>query len=217
MVVNCVACTRMLVLLFVFGWQCVSASKASELQDAVKAGDVGRVQAALSAGADINETDIYQGTPLHMAARINGTAVATLLIERGMKVDVRDSKGRTPLMIAAISGKTEVAELLLRTGADPLAEEPTFYDTPLYVAAMNGHLDFVKMMLSRGVSVNFQNTHTGETPLWVAAMDGQMEVMEFLLSNGADPNIASSNGMTPMSISSDNRVKDLLRKFGAKE
>ena len=142
--------------------------------------------------------------------------MAILLIERGTKVDLRDSKGRTPLMIAAISGKTDVAELLLRAGADPLAEEPTFYDTPLYVAAMNGHLDFVKMMLSRGVSVNFQNTHTGETPLWVAAKDGQAEVTEFLLSNGADPNIASTNGMTPMSVSSDSRVKDLLRKFGAK-
>ena len=156
MVMNRLVCARIFVLLLVFGWLGVSAGKASELQDAVKAGDVGRVQAALSAGADINEADVYQGTPLHMAARINGTAVATLLIDRGMKVDVRDAKGRTPLMIAAISGRKEIAELLLLAGADPLAEEPTYYDTPLYVAAMNGHLGFVKMMLSRGVSVNFQ-------------------------------------------------------------
>ena len=165
MTINYRVRTWVLVLLLGFGWSGAGTAKASELQDAVKANDIERVQAALAAGADIDETDVYQGALLHMAARINGTAVATLLIERGTKVDLRDLKGRTPLMIAAISGKTDVAELLLRAGADPLAEEPTFYDTPLYVAAMNGHLDFVKMMLSRGVSVNFQNTHTGETPL----------------------------------------------------
>ncbi len=246
-------CTRMLVLLLVFGWLGTSPSKASELLDAIKADDAGRVQAALAAGADISENDVYMGSPLHIAvargsaeiikllvdgganvnaegvgslkrahplhiaARVNGVAAATLLIERGASVDGRDSQGRTPLMIAASNGQTEIAKLLLKKGADPLAEESEYHDIAMYIAAMNGHLDIVKLFVSNGVDANFRNTRTGETILWVAAMDNRLDVAKFLLSNGADPNIADKRGDTPIKVSHDPKVKDLLRKFGAKE
>lgn len=253
MSVNLRVCTRILVPLLVLGWLGASPANASELLEAIKADDGGRVQAALLAGADINENDVYMGSPLHVAvargsveivtllieaganvdaegvgsqrkahplhiaARVNGGAVASLLLERGAKVDSRDQEGRTPLTIAASNGQTEIAELLLKAGADPLAEELNYHDTPIYFAAMNGHLDVVKLIVSKGVSVNYRNTHTGETPLWVAAMDNRLDVAAFLLSNGADPNIADKRGDTPIKVSHDPKVKDLLRKFGAKE
>ena len=67
MTINYRVRTWVLVLLLGFGWSGAGTAK-TELQDAVKANDIERVQAALAAGADIDETDVYQGALLHMAA-----------------------------------------------------------------------------------------------------------------------------------------------------
>ena len=246
-------CAWTFALFLAFFWPGATPVMASELLDAVKAEDVGRVQAALSAGADAKELDpstmtalhmaaargsvdiarllidagadveaetgMGQGKahPLHLAAEFDRAAVAALLLEHGAKVDVRDSRSNTALLIAAKSGYADVVEVLLRAGADPLAEEANYRDTAIYIAAMRGHLDVVKLIVSKGVDVNLRNSQTGETPLWVAAMESRVDVMEFLLSSGADPNIADSSGKTPIKASSDPRVQDLLRKFGASE
>ena len=80
----------------------------------------------IDAGANVDAEGIgcqRKAHPLHIAARVNGVAAAALLIERGVKVDARDSEGRTPLMVAVSNGQTEVAELLLNAGADRLSEE----------------------------------------------------------------------------------------------
>lgn len=242
-------CVRTLALSLFFFWPGATAVMASELLDAVKAEDVGRVEAALAAGADANELDPSTMTPLHMAAargsvdiarllidagaetgtgqgkahplhlaaEFDHAAVAALLLEHGAKADVRDSRSNTALLIAAKSGYADVVEVLLQAGADPLAEEASYHDTAIYIAAMKGNLDVVKLIVSQGVDVNLRNSHTGETPLWVASMESRFNVMEFLLSSGADPNIADSSGKTPIKTTSDPRVLDLLRKFGASE
>ena len=246
-------CVRTLALSLFFFWPGATAVMASELLDAVKAEDVGRVEAALAAGADANELDPSTMTPLHMAAargsadiarllidagadveaetgtgqgkahplhlaaEFDHAAVAALLLEHGAKADVRDSRSNTALLIAAKSGYADVVEVLLQAGADPLAEDASYHDTAIYIAAMKGHLDVVKLIVSQGVDVNLRNSHTGETPLWVASMESRFNVMEFLLSSGADPNIADSSGKTPIKTTSDPRVLDLLRKFGASE
>ena len=73
----------------------------------------------LAAGADANGT-AFEGQTMLMTAALSGKADAVrLLLQRGARVDVKDSyRGQTALMWAAAEGHTKAAELLLEAGAE---------------------------------------------------------------------------------------------------
>jgi ankyrin repeat protein len=195
-------------------------STLTALHMAASRGAVDIAGLLINAGADVNaQAGSGQGLvrPLHLATQFNRPAVVALLLQHGADVDATTSRGETALLLAAKSGYVDIAEQLLQSGADPLAAEASYGDTAIYIAAMNGFLDVVKLMVSSGVDVNLQNSRTGETALWVAAMDNRADVVAFLLSAGADPNIANGKGQTPLQMSSDPAVQDVLRKAGAKD
>ena len=65
----------------------------------------------------------YHPAPIHLAAGLDQADAATLLINHGCDVDIRDNRGWTALMEAAIHGNVSVAEVLLRAGANAQLKE----------------------------------------------------------------------------------------------
>jgi cytohesin len=101
-------------LVLIGSWCC-----ASDLQDAIKAGDLERVKSVLSRGDNVNARDALGSTPLHDAAWIGDEAITALLIDRGADIDARHEEGgSTPLHYAVIKNNREVAALLVARGAD---------------------------------------------------------------------------------------------------
>jgi len=115
-----------------------------ELFVAAEDGDLGRVQAALTAGARIDIAAQGGWEALMYAVSRGDPAIVELLIQRGANPNQREdtmgsrcldpcvanacrgwasTDGRTPLMTAAVSGYTEVVRVLLEAGADPLLED----------------------------------------------------------------------------------------------
>jgi ankyrin repeat protein len=73
------------------------------------------VEALLKAGAHVSSTTSYRDqTPLHIAAKMNNVAGATLLLKAAAKVMPKDADGKTPLDLAT-SG--EMIRLLKSHGA----------------------------------------------------------------------------------------------------
>ena len=70
---------------------------------------------------DLNWHDSKGWYPLHYAAQQYLVEIATLLIEAGADLEVKDDYGNTPLWRATFSsnGKGDIIELLLAKGADP--------------------------------------------------------------------------------------------------
>ncbi|KAL1521560.1 hypothetical protein AB1Y20_021219 [Prymnesium parvum] len=81
--------------------------------------DPGAVDAALAAGADINQKDKYGFTPLMLAIKAqNSKLIYKLLDVSGVDVNCKSNRGFTPLMIAAWKGDTGCASKLISMGAD---------------------------------------------------------------------------------------------------
>jgi ankyrin repeat protein len=137
------------------------------------------VEALLAAGADVHLCRMWEGTPLHDAARFGLTHVADMLISHGAEVNSRgDYMDRTPLHLAAAYDRLKMVEFLLAKGAEIEAVAGTDdrdgrrtspywrqYNsgslerrlgrkpgtgTPLQMAAQEGHADVVKRLIERG-------------------------------------------------------------------
>lgn len=67
--------------------------------------------------ADVNATDAWEETPLHFAARLNGSAeVCAHLLQHGADINAVNSDGDTPVLLAARAGHAAACELLLARG-----------------------------------------------------------------------------------------------------
>lgn len=75
----------------------------------------------LASGANINQKNYGDFTPLHSAARSGNTAMVRFLIEKGADIEARTLDFETPLHWAAIMGKADCISALLAAKANPLA------------------------------------------------------------------------------------------------
>ena len=83
-----------------------------QLIDAVKTGQLAKVDEALNAGADIQQQDEQGWTPLNWAAGSGSVEIVGLLLNRGADVFQTGLDQRTPYRIAVAAKHTDVARLL---------------------------------------------------------------------------------------------------------
>jgi ankyrin repeat protein len=103
----------------------------------------------LDQGADVNATDHFGNTALHLAVRY--PEVVRLLLERGARINARNAFGDTPLHKAV--GDRRIVELLLSAGADARARN-LFDKTPLDYSLRGGtsvyNLSIVELLIKAG-------------------------------------------------------------------
>ena len=112
----------------------------------------------ISQGANINDRNKYDISPLHYAADEGHLEIVKLLISQGADID---AKGAFHLYYSPM-------HLILGC-------------TPLHLAANKGHLEIVKFLISHGAKYNAKNNE-GDTPLTVAKTGRHNEVVTFLVS-----------------------------------
>ena len=162
--------------------------------------------------ADFDESLTY----LHWMAIADRTAGVELLLPNGAAMDATDENDRTPLHWVAESSTgrtTDTARALLAHGAAVDAKDEGGY-TALHLAAKGGHRNLVVTLLAHGAAVDAKasaSSHTGEdwTPLHLAAFNGHRDVAEVLLEYGAEVDARTSEGLTPLYLSSG-REKDIV-------
>jgi ankyrin repeat protein len=174
--------------------------QAGELQDAVKANDVPRVEALLAAGTDINDSDLF-GTPLHMAVARGSLEMVNLLIDRGADLEAEASAGQRyahPVHTAAQANQAAVLEILAKRGAKIDARNGDG-ETALIIAARNGYLNVAQTLVDAGADpLGGDSTH-GYTPIHMASAWGRLDLVKYFLSIGVDVNLRTGpNGETPL-------------------
>jgi ankyrin repeat protein len=163
---------------------------------AAREGDIESARALLDAGADVNQTTEYTWTPLLTAVNNRNYALASMLVDRGANVNLANKGGWTPLYIATDNRNIE--------GGDYPVPKPDL-----------DHLDIITKLLEKGADPNArvkENTLTrtiftmqwffedGATAFARAAQSSDTVLMKLLLKHGADPNIATANGDTAITL-----------------
>ena len=131
------------------------------------------VELLISDGADVNATNEYGMTPLHLITPYHSSGdetsigIAKTLISAGADVNIKDNEGATPLHLVADSEgwdiDEELAEMFIAAGANVNAKDNDGY-TPLHCAVQSNTVDFVQYLISHGADVNVKN-NDGKTPL----------------------------------------------------
>jgi len=164
------------------------------------------IQAAINAGAKLDDRNENDLTPLMCAAAGNQNPdVITTLLRAGAKLDDRDKNGTTPLMWAAIANQNpDMITTLLRAGAK-LDDRNIVGWTPLMCAAIfNKNPDIITTLLKAGAKID-ERSNIGMTPLMNAAEQNENpDVVMTLLNAGADPTIKSYEGKTALDYAQGN-------------
>jgi ankyrin repeat protein len=174
---------------------------ATDLTDAVRAGDVARVELLLNSGADSNKRSPYNG-PLHDAARLGLAEIKTILIRAGTDVELSGFGGVHPLHSTAMAGQAKIVSILLASGAKVDSLDNTGR-TPL-LSFMSG--DVVEAhtliaLLEGGADPNLLDGPVPFHALDYAAMNGRAQVADLLITFGANLD-AKDNlyGETPLHL-----------------
>ena len=199
----------------------VEKAQAEQLLFWCVLGDIGRVEKAISKGANINAVDeVFGDTPIVKAVINCHKDVVALLLTVEASIDVVNRAGETALPIAERDSTPEIARML-RAHAEALAaglakapvawadrgEDLWFWAAEGGVGMGDG-LDYeasnalacaeTTKLLDAGINVDARDAESNETPLMAAAACGAMGVVQLLLKRGADPREIDSSGANPV-------------------
>jgi DNA-binding beta-propeller fold protein YncE len=164
-------------------------------------GDLDEVNRLLAAGADVHAADARGRTALIATAYGRHNGVARALIDAGADVNRRDDSKQSAFLIPTADGNVGLLRLTLAAGADVQSKD-SYNGTGLIRAADRGHADVIAELLATPIQVNHVN-RLGWTALLEAIILGDggprhAECVRLLLAAGADPNLADSQGVTPL-------------------
>jgi ankyrin repeat protein len=163
------------------------------------AGDLEMVRLLVAHGANVNSSTSSHSTPLLLAITADKTQVARFLLEKGADAKVVDDDGMTVLMMVGGGASVEFVRLLVEHGASVRAKGTTFSRSVLLIMAAHADASVLQYILEQGAQADINTKDTeGTTPLAEAAMNGNAGAVKLLLERGANPNIAGSDGGTPL-------------------
>ena len=97
----------------------------------------------------VNGADSRGVTPLMTAVFHGGSAVVSLLLERGARMDALDSDGRDALCYAAAAGHEDILTLLAASETRAFAAaSPVLETSPYYWAVIAGHPHILKRLIA---------------------------------------------------------------------
>lgn len=177
----------------------VFAQQVAKMLKAAGEGDSDSVRALLSEDARLTEArDVYDKTPLHLAAEKNHAEIAGILLEAGANLEQLTTWGMTPLEWAANMNSRAVADKLIAAGARLNMWSAAGLGMPETVAAFFGPDDSLRDGAAQtrnkrepggkwvAVPAPTDRREIISDAFYIASRNGHAPVAQFLLDKGAD-------------------------------
>ena len=162
----------------------------------------------LRCGADVNQADDQQDTPLYIAVNHEASIdLVQILLNHGANVSSQNRQRRSPFHAACITGSLEHIEELIKYAKGPLNETDLYGQNGLHLALQNWNsfdtnedlLDSITLIVNSGVQLNAQD-YKGWSVLHHASYYLGMDFIPRLLKMGVDPFLQDCNGDTFMTV-----------------
>ena len=186
-----------LFILFSVGSICVvnAQTASSKIFTAIKNNEIKELRSLLDQGGDPNSYDEDGDHTLMYAALYASADCMQLLIEKGSKVNAKNSLDETALMWAVHD--LAKMKLLIERGADVNAKAKSG-NTPLLIAAVGqSKYEAVKLLLDNGADALAINNRR-ENALIRAALFGDTATTSLLLSKGININALTMDSTTAL-------------------
>jgi ankyrin repeat protein len=170
------------------------------------------VQLLVKAGANVNAHNKEKDTPL--SAVLNGcwesdpVEIILFLLQNGAGIGQKNSRGWPMLFVFCMDNDwwkkdnlTQISEILSKLAPDSatINYRDSEGNSALHIAAAQLNDLACGALLERNVPVDARNK-AGLTPLHLAAYFQDQDCISVLLAHGADPNLADTNGYSPLSL-----------------
>ncbi|XP_069744728.1 NF-kappa-B inhibitor zeta isoform X2 [Narcine bancroftii] len=176
----------------------------SALQVAVAANQHLIVQDLICLGAQVNISDRWGRTPLHVIAE-KGYFQVLVAIEKGMalscqhfNLEVTNFDGMTALHCAVLAQNRVMHDLQSKILQHPLSVE-----TQELTMKNKNLLDTIKTLLQMGASIETRDRKSGRTPLHMAAEEPNVELLRYFLEQPTSLNVVNAkayNGNTALHV-----------------
>lgn len=179
---------------------------------AAERGDLPAIERLVSSGHDPNckRQTSDAATPLHLAARAGRMEAIRLLVNRGAKINAKDSDGMTALTYALTeSQRCDVTGLLLDLGANIDAQDNSGM-TALDHAVFGCYNKLVEFLLKRGARPNVGERGKRSSSVYHSVSAKNMEALRLLIASNADVN-AQHFGSSPLSVAAVNGLLEFAK------
>ena len=149
---------------------------------------------------------------IHEVAMTGNTEILQLLIDNGINLNLKDSKGLRPLHYAAWQGRTEPVYILLRHGAH-VNDQSLTGDTPLHFASQYGHEEIVQLLLFHQADPTIFNRRL-LTSIDLACEHGHFHVVNQLVHHRLGQQYILNTHyeqQTPLHLAAKNGHTDIVR------
>jgi len=175
--------------------------------EAIKAGELERVKAMVSAAPALVNARSEAGSAVLTAVYHRHKEIVNLLVARGAELTLFD---------ACAAGELERVERLIAEASGPTPIDINAHSddgwTPLHLAAFFGHVKVMELLLAHGADVAARSANpTGNTPLHAALAANQKMAVGLLIGHGADVNALDASGWRPLHLAAANNALDVMK------
>ena len=159
------------------------------------------VEFLLSQGLNVQTSNTFQQTLLHLAAQAGQEENARLLLQYGAVIDAQDRSKRTPLFVAVVQGHRSLVQLLLASNTqidlasvegETIFHAAAFYGCTPILQDLFSHIKTPLALLSKADS-------DGKVPLHKAVWGApKPDVVALFIKQGVDVNALNNFLYTPL-------------------
>lgn len=163
-------------------------------------------------GAQLEQLDKNNQTPLILAAQENQIKCVELLLNNGADIDAIDSQQYTPLTYAVKNKFNELVDYLLnnRNAATHILDKDG--RSILSISCAIGAEKIVRMLMNRDMDEMHRDNY-GWTPLHEATYNEHLNICVMLLNYGSEIDACDNNGKTCLYMACEQANLDLVKLF----